>query len=319
MAQLRTHYDNLQVSRNATSEVILAAYRALSLKYDPDRNRGDARCAEVMRIVDKSFTVLMDASQRSAHDEWIAKKEAQATQGSDRRESDNPGDQGTGQSASNNKPKRPIPWRRWLQIAPIVLYQFRAVIFIGAIVALVIFVSLLPAQKPQPSGLPRYDPTPAESSASFGAGDPVASPSAATPRYARPETAPNGAPWPTEAGYIEGEDSSRSGGLSTVRIDNKLNTRDVFVKLVAIEPSKTYPVRQFFIPAGGEFTVTSITAGRYDIRYQDLSNGALLRTESFNLEQIDETDGTRASAITMTLYPVPNGHMVTYPLQPSEF
>lgn len=76
MTRFRTHYDNLQISRSASVEVIKAAYRTLSAKYHPDRNRGDSRSAEIMSIINASYAVLCDEEARRQHDAWIKRQEA---------------------------------------------------------------------------------------------------------------------------------------------------------------------------------------------------------------------------------------------------
>lgn len=76
MTKFRTHYDNLQISRSASPEVIKAAYRTLSAKYHPDRNWGDARSAEIMSILNASYAVLCDEQARRQHDAWIQRQEA---------------------------------------------------------------------------------------------------------------------------------------------------------------------------------------------------------------------------------------------------
>lgn len=76
MTKFRTHYDNLQISRSASLEVIKSAYRTLSAKYHPDRNLGDARCAEIMSIINNSYAVLSDEGARRQHDAWIRRQEA---------------------------------------------------------------------------------------------------------------------------------------------------------------------------------------------------------------------------------------------------
>jgi hypothetical protein len=75
LTKFRTHYDNLQISRSASAEVIKAAYRTLSAKYHPDRNRGDTRSAEIMSIINSSYAVLSDNSARRLHDAWIKRQE----------------------------------------------------------------------------------------------------------------------------------------------------------------------------------------------------------------------------------------------------
>jgi hypothetical protein len=76
MNRVHTHYDNLNVSREAPPEVIRAAYRALCQKFHPDRNPGDANATRIMGIVNAAYEVLSDPTKRRAHDEWIRSKEA---------------------------------------------------------------------------------------------------------------------------------------------------------------------------------------------------------------------------------------------------
>jgi hypothetical protein len=137
--------------------------------------------------------------------------------------------------------------------------------------------------------------------------------------YVRSATAPNGESWPVVADYVRGYPRENADGLSTVTVDNSRNDADVFVKLVSLDGLRPSPVRMFFIPAQGSFTLTNVTAGRYDIRYRDLSSGQLSRTEGFSLEEISSSDATQYSSLTMTLYKVRDGNMQTYGLSEAEF
>ncbi|MCE9685797.1 J domain-containing protein [Shewanella sp. AS16] len=139
------------------------------------------------------------------------------------------------------------------------------------------------------------------------------------PSYVSPTTAPNGEPWPIGANYVHGYHRTNADGLSTVTVDNSRNNADVFVKLVSLDGPQAFPVRIFFIPAHGRFTLSKVTAGSYDIRYRDLSSGQLSRTEAFNLEEISSYDSTQYSNITMTLYEVLHGNMHIYGLSETEF
>ena len=131
--------------------------------------------------------------------------------------------------------------------------------------------------------------------------------------------APNGEIWPANAGYVEGYKKLHTNGLSSVTVDNTQNDSDVFVKLVSLEGVEAYPIRQFYIPAYSQFTVNKVNTGSYDVRYRDLSNGGLSRSESFNLEETEIDGGTQFSNYTMTLYKVRNGNMQTYGLSEAEF
>ncbi|TVQ74980.1 MAG: DUF1566 domain-containing protein [Chromatiaceae bacterium] len=75
MKRLRTHYENLQVTENASQEVIRGAYKFLSQKWHPDKNQQQREKAErVTKILNDAYNVLSDPDQRRAHDEWIAEQ-----------------------------------------------------------------------------------------------------------------------------------------------------------------------------------------------------------------------------------------------------
>lgn len=72
MPKIRTHYDNLQIARNASDAVIKAAYRGLSQQHHPDKNPQDRERAErVMKIINEAYEVLSDPTKRQEHDQWI--------------------------------------------------------------------------------------------------------------------------------------------------------------------------------------------------------------------------------------------------------
>lgn len=81
MTKIKTHYDNLNVSRNAPTSVIKAAYKVLCQKYHPDKYAGGAEQAlRIMKIINGAYAVLSDADKRAEHDQWIDKQErARAT------------------------------------------------------------------------------------------------------------------------------------------------------------------------------------------------------------------------------------------------
>lgn len=76
MTNFRTHYDNLNVTQNAQSGVIKAAYKALCQSYHPDKCiGGDEQANRIMKFINKAYTVLSDPIKRAEHDRWIAKHE----------------------------------------------------------------------------------------------------------------------------------------------------------------------------------------------------------------------------------------------------
>lgn len=76
MKNIRTHYDNLKVARNAPPEVIRAAYKTLSQKHHPDRNGNSVESQRVMKIINESYSVLSDPEARRRHDAWIVEQES---------------------------------------------------------------------------------------------------------------------------------------------------------------------------------------------------------------------------------------------------
>lgn len=119
------------------------------------------------------------------------------------------------------------------------------------------------------------------------------------PAYVRPATAPNGQSWPSHATYLSGYPRLRTNGISTVTVDNGQDSSDVFVKLFSLDGQKARPIRTFFIPAHGRFTVSEVSPGNYDIRYRDLGTGYIFRTDSFSLSQTSTSRGIRYSDILL--------------------
>ena len=68
MTKFHSHYESLNVTRDAPPEVIRAAYRSLSQKHHPDKNSGNDEAARVMARLNAAYSVLSDAGQRELYD-----------------------------------------------------------------------------------------------------------------------------------------------------------------------------------------------------------------------------------------------------------
>ncbi len=77
MRRIRTHYDNLKVSRDAPIEVIQAAYRSLARKHHPDRSGGSSESEAIMKVINAAYEVLSDPAARARYDQWLATEMAQ--------------------------------------------------------------------------------------------------------------------------------------------------------------------------------------------------------------------------------------------------
>lgn len=331
MTKPRSHYDNLKVAKNAPPEVIRAAYKALAQNYHPDRNPGKEEiCAKIMAIINHAYEVLSDPVQRRQHDEWIREQEAKTKE----------------EPPPAPEPQRQQPPPRKAEAQSLFGLVFRHVgknWYIYGIVAFICFVVTAEPPKPKPGPKPYVaQPVSANEHDFRGAvnpfeveGVPAQTKVAATSEkkenffdqfdtpdnktYVRPRAAPNGQPWPKSADYVAGYPLLHANGLSSVTIDNTKNDSDVFIKLVSLSGANAYPVRHVFIPAHSKLALNNVKAGSYDIRYRNLNNGSLSRSESFQLAETETYEGTRFSNMTMTLYKVADGNMHTYSLPEGEF
>ncbi|MQA20434.1 TonB family protein [Rugamonas rivuli] len=68
MTKFPSHYECLNVTRDAPPEVIRAAYRSLSQKHHPDKNVGDESAVQMMARLNTAYSVLSDLDQRELYD-----------------------------------------------------------------------------------------------------------------------------------------------------------------------------------------------------------------------------------------------------------
>ena len=73
-----THYDTLEVSAQASPEVVRAAYRSLIQRFHPDRRPGDMQAAERAAAITAAYEVLSDPKRRAAYDQTLAAGAADA-------------------------------------------------------------------------------------------------------------------------------------------------------------------------------------------------------------------------------------------------
>jgi len=62
-----SHYDALEVSPNASPEVIRAAYKSLMQRFHPDKNPGDEAVGARAAAIVQAYEVLSDAGKRAAY------------------------------------------------------------------------------------------------------------------------------------------------------------------------------------------------------------------------------------------------------------
>lgn len=138
-------------------------------------------------------------------------------------------------------------------------------------------------------------------------------------RFVRPNAAPNGLPWPAQADYLDGVPVGAIGGHSSVMIDNSANRFDVYGKLVFTSMASSEPVRQFFIPAGQRLALTDIAPGNYDVRYENLDDGGLYKSQPFGLAEQTASNGVTATSTSVSLYPIDGGSVRPMSIGQNEF
>jgi curved DNA-binding protein CbpA len=113
-------YEILEVSQNASPEVIKAAYKSLMQRYHPDKNPDNAQIAAHALQVVQAYEVLSDSDRRAAYDIKLKQRLIDNLQVSRDRGAD---DQDS--SVANNlhvaKEKRSY-WFLWLLIALIIVF-----------------------------------------------------------------------------------------------------------------------------------------------------------------------------------------------------
>ncbi|MDR3153365.1 MAG: molecular chaperone DnaJ [Deltaproteobacteria bacterium] len=70
MSEKQDYYQVLGVSRGADADAIKKAYRALALKYHPDRNPGDKQAEEIFKEASEAYAVLSDPDKRRSYDQY---------------------------------------------------------------------------------------------------------------------------------------------------------------------------------------------------------------------------------------------------------
>ena len=70
MMQKRDYYEVLGIKRNASEDEIKRNYRALALKYHPDRNPGNREAEERFKEAAEAYEVLRDSQKREIYNQY---------------------------------------------------------------------------------------------------------------------------------------------------------------------------------------------------------------------------------------------------------
>ena len=70
MAEKRCYYEILEVSRDASGDVIKKSYRKLAVKFHPDKNPGDHTAEDKFKELGEAYEALSDPDKRAAYDRY---------------------------------------------------------------------------------------------------------------------------------------------------------------------------------------------------------------------------------------------------------
>ena len=296
MAKIHTHYDNLKVARGAPQEVIRAAYKALSQKYHPDKNPGDEKAARIMAIVNTAYGTLSDPMRRREHDEWIAAEEweidwLESTRIEDGR---SPADKAAAQWDEPHV--QALPRKRWLRdprwwggmALCLALGGVAGALLMGQSRVFPLAVAGAMVKPESRASAPerdeRADPWAVSRAQSADNGQVPADVKAlgitqlvVPPRAPDCDSelhtlvAPNGEPWPSQSGYVEGYPVGNQGKEMELMVDNSANGSPVLVKVYDMDRRSN--VRHVYVLAHDSITVDQLAAGKYEVRYQNIEVG----------------------------------------------
>lgn len=263
---IRTHYDNLHISPNATPEEIRQAYRRLSKQYHPDLNQNpDAH--RIMQLINQAYEILSNPKTRIQHDQWIAIQNAKK-QHLNTNQIIIPHTQ-----QPQTTTQRPNPKKNSFKIS---LAISIATLFASCLLGWQI-KQLIEQKQNNPT-----QPTP-NSTHSSTTPNITSEPAvfATSSDYIRPYAAPNGNPWPQESGYLAGYPMIQGQNNHQLYVDNIHNSSDVYAELT--QQGQTQPLRYFFIKERSYLILNKLDSGFYTIRYRQLDAGEELLSEPIQI------------------------------------
>ncbi len=111
---IKTHYDNLNIARSASSEAIRAAFKALSQTHHANA-KPTTEASSAFKKISHSFAVLSNPVQRAEYDQWILAQESSQI----------------GQANASSTEKKQSGVLRWLIFAGIALATLLALKWFG--------------------------------------------------------------------------------------------------------------------------------------------------------------------------------------------
>ncbi len=313
MQKTLTHYEQLNVARDATPEQIKRAYRKLAQQLHPDRNPAP-NASDLMCELNACHEVLRNPAKRILYDAQLAEDERRARGLG----SHNGTRQGAAMYAAAAQPARPAPSAARPHTAgrgagagaaaaamqmpgrPRHLWRWGVVFVLfcagGAWMGYErgAMHSYVPTE-----ALPVIEPVAAPNVPHPDLTNAVLTPTIAAPECEVPLLDPTGAPWPVQAGYLKGLPMRKDTGWSQIVIDNVGGKSAVYAKVTDAVGRNAF--RYAYIPAGGQFTFARMDAGYYLLKYQMLDTGCVFASSRILLEETPMGSQIKSSVYKLTL------------------
>ena len=308
MQKTPTHYELLNVARDASPDEIKKAYRKLAQKLHPDRNPSVAASDEMGRV-NAAHDVLADPRKRAAYDAQLAEQGRQVQTASSA-----PVSAGARGTTTNAPRKAPANHKR------------RKVLRWAAVFAVFCAAGAWMGYKPDASK--SYFPTPHAPVAQTWVkqpseprelitGNPVRLVDPAQPDCEVPPLDPLGAPWPEKAGYLSGMPLRKDNGWSQITVDNTGGESAVYAKVTDAVGRNTF--RHAFIPAGAVFTFGKMDAGLYLLKYKMLNTGCAFASSRIQLQETPMGSQVKSTMYKLTLRKLQNRNVQFSTLRQDEF
>ena len=311
MQKTPTHYELLNVARDASPDAIKKAYRKLAQQLHPDRNPSAAASDEMGRV-NAAHDVLADPRKRAAYDAELA---AQARQAQAARKAPAPSRvhaTGAGR-ATATRPGSTSHKRRGI---------LRWAVVFGVCCAAGAWMGY------EPDASKSYFPTPHAPVAQtwvkptpepreLVTGNPIRLADPAQPECEVPSLDPLGAPWPEKAGYLQGMPLRKDTGWSQITVDNSGGKSAVYAKVTDAVGRNAF--RHAFIPAGAVFTFGKMDAGLYLLKYKMLDTGCAFASSRIQLQETPMGSQVKSTMYKLTLRKLQNRNVQFSTLRRDEF
>ncbi|AOR64264.1 J domain-containing protein [Pectobacterium wasabiae] len=303
---MRTHYDNLKVSKDAPIEVIQAAYRSLAKKYHPDINKDNPDAARIMQIINSSYEILSDPQKRKEHDSWIIKEtwreraEATLKQNAQTKIST------PTQKVKNDK-------NSFITKTIDLIFSIFSLLRLGFGLCVIGFVAYAII-----SGIFK---TSVSLTNNKNDNSQIIEPSKQK-TFVNSSNICNASvknrKWPITPTIFNQKD--RRNGLSSLTLDNTRNNEDIYVRFTFEQDKNTSKfLRDVFIPAGNYAVLEKIPVGIYRVKTQNIKTGCVQISEPITMIERKTTTGIEYSDNSLTFYPVINGNTHFSTLPASQF